>query len=140
MKPGFTFLEVVLVVGIMTILVASFMPLMSSFYLTNNLDVTQTILVSSIKKAQQYAISKRSGLTWGLCLSGNTLRLYGGSCASPTIKDDFTLPNNVFLSGLSDFTLQNLTGEPSSPQTINLSANGQNKTVIINSQGGVSVN
>lgn len=111
----------------------------SRLFLQNNAESAKNMLISSIRKAQSYAISKKNSLTWGVCLTGRTIRMYGGSCGTPTIKDDYLLPNSVTISGLSDFTFSNFRGEPSSAQSITLGGNGQNFNLILNMVGGLSV-
>ena len=111
----------------------------SRMYLQNNVESAKNMLISSIRKSQSYAISKKNNLTWGVCLTGKTIRMYGGSCATPTIKDDYSLPDSVTISGLSDFTFSNFRGEPNSAQSITLSGNGQNFIVNLNAVGGLSV-
>ena len=112
----------------------------SRWYLQNSLESTKNMLVSSIQKAQNYAISKKSNLTWGVCLTGTSLRMFGGSCASPTIKDDYTVPSNVTMSGLSTVTFSAFRGEPNSAQSITLSGNNKTYTVTVNLAGGLDVN
>jgi len=112
----------------------------SRWYLQNNLEASKNILVSSLRKAQGYAIAKKNNLTWGVCLTGTTIRMFGGSCASPTTKDDYLLPVGVSTSGLSTVTFSSLRGEPSSAQNINITGNGKTFNLIINSAGGLDVN
>lgn len=111
----------------------------SRLFLQNNAESAKNMLISSIRKAQSYAISKKNSSTWGVCLTGRTIRMYGGSCALPTIKDDYLLPESVTISGLSDFTFSNFRGEPSSAQSVTLSGNGQNFNLTLNTVGGLSV-
>lgn len=138
-KFGFTLIELILVVGLILIIATTATVFNSSWYLQNNLDSTKNMLTSSIRKAQSYSIAKKNGLTWGVCLTGQTIRMFGGSCASPTIKDDFILPTNISINGLSTITFNPLRGEPNSAQSINLSGNNKTFNLIINSAGGVSV-
>ena len=112
----------------------------SRFYLQNSLEASKNILVSSVRKAQSYAMFKKNGLTWGVCLTGNTIRMFGGSCGSPTIKEDYLLPNSVTTSGLSTVTFSAFRGEPNVAQNINLSGNNKTYNLIINLAGGLSVN
>ena len=112
----------------------------SQWYFQNNLESTKNILISSIHKAQSYSISKKNGLTWGVCLINQTIRMFGGSCDSPIIKDDYIIPRIVNISGLSTITFSPLRGEPNSVQNIQLSGNNKNYNLIINLAGGISVN
>jgi len=112
----------------------------SRWYLQNNLESTKNILNSSLIKAQSYAMFKKNNLTWGVCLNGNTIRMFGGSCGSPTIKEDYVLPIGVAISGLSTVTFSSLGGEPNTVQNINLSGNNKTYNFIVNMAGGISVN
>jgi len=112
----------------------------SNWFLSNNLGSSKNIVVSSLRKAQNYSLSKKNNLTWGVCLTGSTVRLFGGTCASPTIKDDYVLPANVSITGLSTVTFSSLRGEPSAPQAISISSNNKTFLININSVGGLSIN
>ena len=112
----------------------------SRWYLQNNLEASKNMLISSMRKAQDYAIAKKNNLTWGVCLTGTTIRMFGCTCASPTIKDDYVLPVNVGISVLSTVTFTSFRGEPSSDQSIDLTGNNQTFHLIINSAGGLNVN
>ena len=139
-KFGFTLIELILVVALILIIATTATVFNSRWYLQNNLDSAKNMLISSIHKAQSYSISKKNGLTWGICLTGRTIRMFGGSCTSPTIKDDYILPTNINISGLSNITFSSLRGEPNNIQSINLSGNNKTFNLIINSAGGISVN
>lgn len=112
----------------------------SRWYLQNNVEAAKNMLVSSIQKAQNYAMVKKDNLTWGVCLTGNVIRMFGGTCASPTIKDDYVVPDSVTVSGLTTVTFSNFRGEPDSAQNITLTGNNKTFTLIINMAGGISVN
>jgi Tfp pilus assembly protein FimT len=139
-RKAFSVMELLVVLTIFMVVVVEVSSFSSRWYLQNSLDSTKNMLVSSIQKAQNYAISKKGNLTWGVCLTGGTLRMFGGSCASPTIKDDYTVPSNVTMSGLSTVTFSTFRGEPSSAQSITLSGNNKTYTVTVNLAGGLDVN
>ena len=122
------------------IIIASATAFSSRWYLQNNLQAANNMLVSSLRQAQTYAISKKNNLTWGVCLTGQTIRVFGGSCASPTIKYDYLLPVSVGISGLSTVTFSSFRGEPNTAQNITLTGNNQTFNLIINTAGGLSVN
>lgn len=139
-KTGFSLIELILVIGILMIIAVTASVFNSKWFLQNNLEASKNMLLSSARKAQSYAIAKKNNLTWGVCLTGNTIRMFGGSCASPTIKDDYVLPVSIGISGLSTVTFSTFRGEPSIAQNINLTGNNQTFNLIINSAGGINVN
>jgi type II secretory pathway pseudopilin PulG len=139
LAKGFTLIELVLVVGLIFIILGGAFVFNSGWYLQNNFDSTKNILVSSLRKAQNYSLIKKNNLTWGVCLTNNIVRMFGGSCTSPTIKDDYILPN-IVISGLTTITFSPLRGEPNTPQNVTVSGNNKSIHIIINQAGGISQN
>ncbi len=140
MSRGFTLIEIVLVVGLILVVISATIPLGGNWYSVNNFDSAHSMVLSSLRKSQAFAIDKKNNTTWGVCLTGTTIRLFSGTCASPDIKNDYLLPANVTVSGLSTVTFSNLRGEPSSAQTITISGGGKTKTISINLLGGFDIN
>lgn len=139
-RRGFSLIELILVVGIIVIIGVEAGMMGGSALMQNNLDTDKVMIVSSLRKAQSYAMSKKNGLTWGVCLTGNFIRVFGGSCASPIIKDDYDYSNSTAISGLTTMTFSNLRGEPSTAQTIVLTGNNKTVTITVNLLGGLAVN
>lgn len=138
-KNGFTIIELILVVAIVSILAASTAPFVSRFVLLNNLEVATDKTVSTFRKAQQYAMDNKSDTTWGVCKTGNTLRLYTGTCVTPTFKEDFDL-SDVTTSGFSSITFTNKRGEPSGTVSMTITNGAGSKTVSMNAGGGMDRN
>lgn len=139
MEKGFTLIELLLVIAIVAILGAATTPFLSRFVLQTNFDSSEEKVISTIRKAQEYAMDGKNGETWGVCLSGNSLRLYSGSCANPTISENFTIPTTVNISGFSDTTF-NTRGEPSGSLSITVSTSLESSEILLNSAGGLNVN
>ena len=140
MAKGFTLIEVILVVGLILLVSSAAFPIGANWYGLNNFDSTYSIVLSSLRKAQAFSIDDKSNTTWGVCLTGSTIRLFSGSCASPTVANDYAVPANIGVSGLSTITFTNLRGELTSAQTITLSGSGKSKTISINILGGIDIN
>ncbi len=137
---AFSLIELIIVVALIMIIGVAATTFGSGTLLQNNLETDKSMLVSSLRKAQGYAMVKKNGLTWGVCLTGKIIRVFGGSCASPTIKDDYTLSNSTVISGLSTVTFSNLRGEPNLAQSIALTGNNKTFTVGVNLLGGMQIN
>lgn len=140
---GFTLLELLLVLAIFGILTGAATPFLSSFLTRNNFQTSIDRIQSAITKAQNYAMDGKtiSGSTvWGVCLTGNTVRLFNGSCSSPNFREDFVLSGPVSVSGLTSITFGNLRGEPSTASAILINSGIGSKTIVINEAGMVNVN
>lgn len=137
---GFSLIELILVIGIIMIIGMEAASMGGATILQNNLETDRGMVVSSLRKAQAYAMAKKNGLTWGVCLTGNLIRVFGGTCALPTIKDDYDLSASTVISGLSTVTFSSLRGEPNMVQTITLTGNNKTITVSVNTLGGIQIN
>lgn len=140
MKSGLTLIELLLVIAIILILSAATTPFLSQFLLRHNYSSTVNNLLSTIRKAQSYSLSGKNNTLWGVCLNGNNIRLFTGSCNSPTFSQDVSYPANITISGLSATTFSLLRGEPNTAQTISVTSSLNSTTVIINAAGGITKN
>lgn len=137
---GFTLVEMLLVVALLLIVSASALPLSAGWFSLGNFDSAVSSTVSSLRKAQIYAINRYQGQTWGLCRVGNTIRLFSGSCNSPVTKNDFELPSGVEVTGLDTaVTFSSYRGEPSRSLILNFSGGGKTAVVSLNPLGGMQI-
>ena len=138
-KNGFTLIEILLVIAIIAILGASTTPFLSRFVLQTNYDSIVDKVIASVRKTQEYAMDGKNGTVWGICKFSNNIRLYSGSCNSPTMSENFSIPNTVTVTGLNDTTF-NIRGEPSTPISVTVNTILETMTVQLNSAGGITIN
>ena len=139
-RKGISYIELLIVVGLMAIIGASVSPFLSNFILRNNLETTVDNLVGTIRKAQSYSMDGKNNAVWGVCLSGGNIRLYTGSCSSHTISEDFSVSSSVSITGLSDTTFSRLRGEPSNILGVTISTDIGSATISLNAAGGMEIN
>lgn len=137
---GFTILELLLVVAIISLVAASSTPFLSSFILRNNWETGIDNVVAATRKAQIYAMSGKTTGPWGVCITGSTYRLFAGSCAAPTQKNDYAFHAGVTASGITSVTFDSKTGTPSAVSTITITSSLGSKTVSINAAGMIQEN
>ena len=141
MRKGVSYIELLIVVGLVGIVGASVSPFLSNFILRNNLETTVDILVGSLRKSQGNAMDGKnndSGEDWGVCLySGDTIRVFLGTCDTPTISEDYSVPRSVDITGLNTITFSRLEGEPTETLTITVSTDIDTRTIILNAAGGI---
>lgn len=139
-QKGFSFIELLLVIAIIAIIAVSSAPFITRFLTQNYLEVSTDKVVSTIRKAQSYAMSNKDNSTWGFCETGGGIRLYRGTCAAPLYSEDFDL-SKVTVNGLSDIYFSGSSGrrgEPSGAITITIVNDAGTNNVSINSAGGLS--
>lgn len=138
-NAGITLIELLLVVSLIAILGASSTPFLSNFLVRVNMNTTTDQVVSYLQKAQSYAIYNKVNETWGVCITGNNLRFFSGSCAVPTYSEEYVIPSSISISNF-DTTFSKSRGEPSVETTINVSSDIDSQTIIINTAGGMNIN
>lgn len=136
---GVTLIELLLVLSIIAVLGTATTPFLSRFVTANNLDTTRDNVIGTIRKAQQYAMDGKNDATWGACVTGTNIRLFQGTCTTPTFSEDFSIPTSVTVSGFAETTFSKR-GEPSGAVTITISSATGSHTVSINAAGGITVN
>ncbi len=140
---GFTLIELILVIAIVSIITGYSSPFLSTFILRNNWHITVDRIASEISKAQNYAMDGKSvsgSMVWGVCKTGSIIRMFNGSCASPNQKEDFTLGNGVTVTGLTSVVFSNSRGEPDAVTTISVTTALGSNTININAAGMTQVN
>lgn len=139
---GITIVEVLLVVSITIILASVVSPFMISFVLKNSFDNSVDKTIATIRKAQEYNMGGKADLDWGVCISSQTLKLYGGtSCSSNTIEESFTIPSTITISGISDTKFTNR-GEPNPANglsSVSVTSGSETVTVSVNGSGGMDI-
>lgn len=135
-SPAFTFLELLLVVLIISILAAASAPFLSRFLLQNAVASSSEHIVSTLRKAQEYAIAGKNNSTWQAVLSGSTLTLVQQS--GSTVFDTYTMNSNVAVSGLTTVSFTRPLGQIASPVSISVTAGTNSKSITVNTEGVVS--
>ncbi|HYD35664.1 MAG TPA: prepilin-type N-terminal cleavage/methylation domain-containing protein [Vitreimonas sp.] len=139
MQQGVTLIELLLVIGLMLIVGMMASPFISQFLTYNSFDIAEQQLQGNLRKAQAYAMDGKQPGPWGVCLSDRMIRLFSGTCASPTHHEDFELPTTVTVTGLNTVTFNNR-GEPSAALSITITTPLETATMVLNQSGGLSVN
>lgn len=138
---GFTFIELILVVALISIVTAMSAVFYTRFLTQNAVLNTVDQLVGQMHKAQIYAMSGRQGSNWGVNYSSSVITLYSGNsylARNNVFDEKFSVNSNITVSGFSDINFNRLTGVPNVTPTITITGNNNTKSIIINSQGGIS--
>lgn len=140
LRYGFTYIELLLVISLIIILGTLTTAYYSRFYAQNSARAAGDVIAATLRKAQTYSMTGKQNSTWGVYYSGSQLTLFQGTsyASRTTASDEVTQLNGaVGISGLSEVTFARGSGVPNAPVTISISANGQSRTVTVNTQGGI---
>lgn len=137
MPKGFTLIELLLVIGLILTLSVATAPVAGSFLQRVIADTSRDNLVSALHRAQANSLDGRGNGDWGICYFGQTIRVYTGTCLSPTLAEDTLLLPTVALTGFSTTTFARPTGLPSQALSLSLTVGATTRQITVNSLGVV---
>jgi prepilin-type N-terminal cleavage/methylation domain-containing protein len=137
-QAGVTLIELLLVLSLVVIVLGASAAFLPRFLVQTNHDTAIDNVIGSARKAQSYAMDEREGATWGVCVTAGQIRMYNGSCSSPSYSEDFAIPSNITITGLSDITFSRR-GEPSTAVTVSISSTVDTNTIDLYSSGGMEL-
>ena len=140
-QQGFTLIEVLLSVALISMLVGLSLPVYRAFQTKNDLDMTAETVAFALRRAQTYSRGIKADSQWGVAVQSGTLTVFkGASYASrDTAYDETTtISADIAVSGLGEVVFAKLTAAPSATGTVTLAVNNDIKTVDINAKGVVA--
>jgi len=140
-KSGFTIIELLLVIGIITIIGAVFLPVSVDYQQRNDLDVSQTTFAQSIRRAQQLSISGEGDSQWGVTMTTGNITIYKGNSYSTrdTNYDEiYGISTAITNSGQNEYNFTKTTGSTITTGTITMVNGNYQKTVSVNAKGIVN--
>lgn len=142
-ERGFSLIEMLLSVAIISLLVGLSMPVYQSFQQRNDLDLTTQSVAEMLRRAQTYARGVKSDSPWGVRVSAGSAVLFKGTSYATrdtNFDEATTLSPALSVSGLSDIHFSKLTAIPSTTGSVTLTDNtiNETRTITINAKGMVS--
>lgn len=138
---GFTLLEVIIVISIISIIVITGIPIFYRTQLRNELDIATREVAQHLRFAQQRARSMKADSTHGVYVQNGSITLFqGASYASRNATYDVVvdLSSQITVSGTQEYVFSKYTGLPQSSGTVQLTLpDNENRTIQINAQGMV---
>lgn len=145
MKPrlnnqGFTLIEMVLVVGVITAVLAIGAPFYLSLSNRSEVDTAASLLAQDLYQAQSYSRSQNQDSQWGVAVNGQVITLFSGAnyAARDQTQDvTYTVPSSVSLSGTSEVVYSKLYGLPQNTGSYTITGGGKTANVTVNNKGMV---
>ena len=141
-QRGFTFLEMMLSIALISAIVGMSVPVYNSFLARNDLAITAQQVAEALRRAQVYARGMNGDSAWSVEIQSTTVTLFKGTnfAGRNTGYDEaISLAGRVTASGLSEVQFAKLSGAPNTTGNITLTTNAsETKTVAINAEGMVS--
>lgn len=137
-KSGFSLLEILLVVAMITILAGIFAPVFGTLFYRNNLDIAAEKIKTDLFRAQTLAESAKDDSNWGVYVSPGLSTIFSGpNYAGRNIANDEStqLSGDITFSGPSEIVFKKSDIKPLASGAIIIRQGAENKTININSYG-----
>ncbi|MEI6690571.1 MAG: type II secretion system protein [bacterium] len=139
MKKGLTLIELLLVISLITIVGTLTTPFAGAFLLRVQQESVVNAIVTAFHLVQMNSLDGKGSGAWGICQTGQIIRVYLGSCASPTQAIDNSIGSSINVSGLSNTIYTRGTGSPASSLNITVSSSIASNNITVNSLGVINV-
>lgn len=142
-QQGFTFIEILLVLGIVAVLAVTAVPVFQSLQTRNELDTASMVIAHTWRRAQALSQSSVKDSQWGVHLQAGAITLFRGpNYALRDTNDDeiFSVSNVLAFSGLTDLVFSKLSGDPLVTGTVTITATdiAESRQISINQKGAVA--
>lgn len=139
---GFTILEILIVLGIVSILISLSASPGLDFYRSQQIESKSREIVQNLRRSQMKAMSSESDSSFGIYFTTNSYTLFKGdnyALRQSGFDEVFEIPSIITLSGLSEIVFSKLEGEPNVTGDIILTSNSQTRTININELGRINL-
>lgn len=138
---GFTFVEVILVIGILGIIVGLAIPLYQSFQISSQLDDLTQEVVQTLRRAQQKAMASEDFSDFGVHFESQRFVLFKGNSYNPAdpLNEVVNLPSVLSISPATDIVFSALKGTVAISTLLTIQTrNNETSTININEFGVVN--
>ena len=139
---GFTLLEVLLSIGLITVLAGLSLPVYQALQNRNDLDITAVTVAQTLRRAQLLSQAMDGDTSWGISIQTGSITLFRGTsyAARDTSFDEvFDVPTSITQSGVGEVVFAKFTGMPQTTGTITLtSSTNEVRNLILNAKGTIT--
>lgn len=139
-KKGFTLVELLLTVAIVSVLGGVLFPLSYSFFQAQLLDETREGIAGTLRYAGSLAIAGKRDAQFGVKILPDSYVMFeGDSYAARTAGEDlsFPLPSSITITGPDEIVFSEGTGVPSESGAIGLTMGAREVFVYVGEKGTV---
>ncbi len=147
-KRGFSFVEVMLVLAIITIMIFIIAPSLRKMKENQILKTTLSEVISAINKAKSQSISSVNSSEYGIHFQSDKIVLFKGTTYSSgsasneniILTTPATISSITFTGGATDLYFDRLSGAPNKTGTITVMVSSSSRIITISATGTVSMN
>jgi len=138
--PGFTIVELLVVVAIFVLLLSATGPVYRRVQDKQQSEADTASIVHALRRAQQLAATAGKDYSWGVRIAVQQATIFSGTSyasRNPAYDETINYYSVSGVSGTSEFVFNKLTGNPVSVGTTTLTTRWGGKDIVVNAKGMV---
>lgn len=139
---GFTLVETLFVIGLITLLLVLILPFGLEFYENQQLSATTQNIIQILRRAQLKSISQELDSSYGVYLTNDNFILFKGVSyllRDPQYDEVFDIPTSIESNGINEVVFSRLEGQPNITGNIVLTNNRDTMRININEVGRINL-
>jgi len=137
---GFTVLEIMVAVGLITIIGSLALFVSMDFYRSYNLDTEVETFITLISRARGRAVNNIDAMSHGVYIDEENVTLFRGNnyqTRDEELDEIFKRSQAFEVEGLEEIVFDQLTGETTASGTVTIQGQGRSTTISINNEGRI---
>lgn len=137
---GFTLIEILLVVAMITIVAGTGFLVLGDIVATDVRNTAAQLVTQSMRRAQLSSRNMREDDMWGVYVSSSSATVFRGdtyTTRDAAYDEAFPFPRSVTVSGTTEFVFGKGTGLVPAPATVSMTFNDETLSVSINAIGAI---
>ena len=138
---GFSLIEIIVVLGIISILAGISVVGYTRFRSQSNLEIATGIMVQALRFAKSNSEQVNNNSNWGVYVNSEEITVFSGTnyASRDTSKDKkVLLPSGVTVSGLSEIIFEKVSGSVGVTGSIIITSPDTTKNISINEKGTIT--
>ena len=138
---GFTLIEVLLSVALLSLIIGIGAPVYQALQVRNDLDIATNTVTQLLRRAQVLSQAAEGDISWGVSIQSGAITLFRGTsfaARDASFDETFDLPGSIVPSGLGEVVFAKFLGVPQTTGTVTLTASiNEVRTITINEKGAI---
>ena len=138
-KKGFTLIELIVSIAVISLLAGLSMPIYQSFQTVNEIDVLSRTATNYLNQAQLFSQIQKDSSSWGVSLADNHLVLFSKNNEDEIeTRKSYLISPGINVSGLTEIVFDRISGLPNNYGLIEFTAGSHSKNIYINEKGFIN--